>query len=66
MPTWQIPDAAVRLLGPRFGLTDDFISKHLGIRFRVDNARSVSELGIDYRPLEETLHDHYRSWAETR
>ncbi len=66
IPTWQVPDAAVRLLGPRFGLTQDFISKHLGIRFRVDNARSIAELGIAYRPVEATLRDHYRSWAAAR
>ncbi len=66
IPTWQVPDAGVRLLGPRFGLTQDFIAKHLGIRFRVDNTRSRAELGITYRPVEETLRDHYRSWAAAR
>jgi nucleoside-diphosphate-sugar epimerase len=63
LPRWQIPDTAVKLLGPRFGLSQDFIRKHLGIRFTVDNRRSRDELGIQYRPIRDTLTDHYRSWA---
>ncbi|HEX2892696.1 MAG TPA: NAD-dependent epimerase/dehydratase family protein [Marmoricola sp.] len=65
MPRHQVPDVAVRVLGPRFGLTQDYIRKHLGIRFAVDNRRSVDELGIEYRPLEETVLDHYEAWLAT-
>ena len=66
MPRHQVPDAAVRVLGPRFGLTQDYIRKPLGIRFRVDNRRSVDELGIDYRPVEQTVLDHYEAWRQQR
>jgi nucleoside-diphosphate-sugar epimerase len=66
LPSHQIPDVAVRLIGPLFGLTQDYIRKHLGIRFAVDNRRSVDELGLVYRPVETTLVDHYRSWAAHR
>ncbi|MFB7509046.1 NAD-dependent epimerase/dehydratase family protein [Streptomyces broussonetiae] len=61
LPRTRLPHWPVRVLGPAFGLTQDYISKHLGIRFRVDNGRSVRELGLSYRPLEETLLDHYES-----
>ncbi|KAA1415955.1 NAD-dependent epimerase/dehydratase family protein [Nocardioides humilatus] len=63
LPRWRIPDVAVRIIGPRFGLTPDYIAKHLGIEFTVDNRRSVDELQIQYRTTAETLIDHYRSWA---
>jgi nucleoside-diphosphate-sugar epimerase len=66
LPAWQIPDWLVRLIGPRFGVTQDYIRKHLGIRFSVDNSRSVTELGIRYRSAEETLTDHYLSWERGR
>jgi len=62
----QVPDWMVRLIGPCFGLTQDYIRKHLGIRFAVDNRRSIDELGIVYRPIGETLIDHYRSWERQR
>lgn len=66
LPRWTVPDAGVRLIGPAFGLTQDYIRNHLGIRFTVDNQRSIDELGIAYRPLAETLKDHYEAWREAR
>ncbi|GHE06183.1 NAD-dependent epimerase/dehydratase family protein [Streptomyces alanosinicus] len=61
LPRTRLPHWPVRVLGPSFGLTQDYIRGHLGIRFRVDNSRGVRELGLTYRPLEETLLDHYES-----
>jgi len=66
VPVHPVPDRAVRVLGPRFGLTPDYVRKHLGIRFAVDNRRSVTELGLDYRPVAETVVDHYESWRRMR
>ena len=66
VPKHPVPDAAVRVLGPHFGLTQDYISKHLGIRFAVDNHRSVDELGITYRSVERTVLDHYAVWRKSR
>lgn len=66
IPRHRLPDAAVRVLGPRFGLTPDYIAKHLGISFAVDNHRSVDELGLTYRPVRETMLDHYESWRARR
>lgn len=62
IPRHSVPDPAVRVLGPRFGLTQEYIRRHLGIRFAVDNRRSVEELGVAYRPVEETVLAHYESW----
>jgi nucleoside-diphosphate-sugar epimerase len=66
IPRHRVPDAAVRVFGPRFGLTPDYIAKHLGISFAVDNRRSVAELGVDYRPVRQTMLDHYESWRAQR
>ncbi|MEU3334711.1 NAD-dependent epimerase/dehydratase family protein [Streptomyces sp. NPDC002144] len=66
LPRTRLPHWPVRVLGPAFGLTQDYIRKHLGIRFRVDNSRSVRELGISYRPIEETVLDHYEAWRGQR
>ncbi|MHC3472141.1 NAD-dependent epimerase/dehydratase family protein [Streptomyces sp. 7R007] len=62
LPRNRLPHWPVRILGPAFGLSQDYIRKHLGIRFRVDNSRSVRELGVTYRPIEETVLDHYEAW----
>ncbi|MFE4969248.1 NAD-dependent epimerase/dehydratase family protein [Streptomyces sp. NPDC056660] len=66
LPRTALPHWPVRILGPSFGLTQDYIRKHLGIRFRVDNSRGVHELGLTYRPVEETLLDHHESWRTRR
>ncbi|MFJ3667811.1 NAD-dependent epimerase/dehydratase family protein [Streptomyces sp. NPDC090106] len=66
LPRTRLPHWPVRILGPAFGLTQEYIRAHLGIRFRVDNSRGIRELGIGYRPVEETVLDHYRAWREHR
>lgn len=66
LPRWGLPHWPVRVLGPAFGLTQDYIRKHLGIRFAVDNRRSIDDLAIAYRPIEETLTDHYQAWRRQR
>lgn len=66
LPRYQGPDWVLRLVGPHYGLTPDFLKKHIGIAFAVDNHRSIKGLGVSYRPIEESLQDHYRSWAAQR
>ncbi|GAB7335767.1 hypothetical protein MBLNU13_g08056t1 [Cladosporium sp. NU13] len=40
------------------GLIHEMGGKENGIDYKVDNSRSIKELGIDYRPKEETMRDH--------
>jgi nucleoside-diphosphate-sugar epimerase len=66
LPRVQLPNFLVMTFGPIWGLGRDYMRKHLGIRFKLDNSRSIAELGIKYRPVEETIVDHYRSWLALR
>jgi nucleoside-diphosphate-sugar epimerase len=66
LPRRQIPGAVVKLIGPLFGLSQQYLKNHVGIRFEVDNHRSVEGLNLAYRPLEQTLRDHYESWLTQR
>lgn len=66
VPQHQLPDVLVRLIGPLFGLSQSYIRGHLGIRFTLDNQRGIDELGLRYRPLEQTLAEHYRAWQALR
>lgn len=65
IPRHQLPTFLIWFLGPLFGLTRKWMAANLGIYFDIDNERSIKELGISYRPLAETLDDHYKSWLET-
>lgn len=66
VPRHRVPDLAVRVLGQRFGLSRDYIARHLGIRFAVDNRRGLTDLGLTYRPVEETVLDHFETWRAAR
>ncbi|KAJ0104057.1 hypothetical protein J7T55_006983 [Diaporthe amygdali] len=66
LPSFQLPTPLVRIVGPLFGLSQKWISGNLGVKFAVDNTRSISELGLNYRSLEETLNDHYVSWEKKK
>ncbi|KAK4096415.1 NAD(P)-binding protein [Parathielavia hyrcaniae] len=62
LPSWNMPQLAFRLIGPVMGLSQKWLSANLGIGFAVDNKRAMEELGVTYRPVQETLRDHYQSW----
>lgn len=62
IPAHQIPSIVTRILGPLFGLTQKWMTRNLGVRFEVDNSRAICDLNMTYRPLNETLNDHYASW----
>lgn len=65
IPRHQIPTIVTRVVGPLFGLTQKWMSLNLGVKFAVDNKRSITELGIEYRPLQETIVDHWKSWKSS-
>lgn len=66
LPAHVLPTALVRIVGPLFGLSQKWMSRNLGVRYTVDNTRSVNELGLQYRSVEETLNAHYESWERNK
>ncbi len=65
VPTRALPDVllyATALFDPR--LTFGFLRKNLGRAPRFDNARIRRELGVDFRPVPETVADTARSIVE--
>ncbi|KAF7716553.1 Uncharacterized protein PECH_005155 [Penicillium ucsense] len=66
VPKHTLPYMFVRLAGPFLGFSQDWLRKILSISFKVDNRPSQEQLGIKYRPLEETVADHYESWKKAK
>ncbi|KAH8697965.1 hypothetical protein BGW36DRAFT_379753 [Talaromyces proteolyticus] len=62
IPKNKIPNALVHICGPMLRLSQKWLRLNLSIPFDIDNRPSLDQLKIVYRPLEETLADHYRSW----
>lgn len=64
-PFMQVPKPVIWLVGPLFGpVTREFITKNVGYPLKLDSSRSVRELGIRYRPIEETLDEHFRQLVD--
>ncbi len=42
-------------LAPRLGLTRRYVRRNVGYALRVDASRSRRELGIRYRPVQESM-----------
>ncbi|KAF3396805.1 Bifunctional dihydroflavonol 4-reductase/flavanone 4-reductase [Talaromyces pinophilus] len=66
IPTHSLPNILVRLAGPVLGLSQKYLRLNLGVSFDINNRPSLDELKIVYRPLEETLEDHYQSWKSSQ
>ena len=45
-------------------ITRRFVSQNIGRPWKADNAKSVRELGMSYRPLEETFTEHFQQLAD--
>lgn len=65
LPTKQLPKFLVRLVGPiAAGVSREFVQKNVGYAVRFDNSRSTDVLGVQYRPLIETLCDHFQQMID--
>ncbi|THY16692.1 cinnamoyl-CoA reductase [Aureobasidium pullulans] len=64
LPKKNLPKFMIYLAGPFMGVSMKWVSRNIGIGYKVDNRRSVEELGIVYRSKAETMRDHYNAWVE--
>lgn len=61
LPRMELPKAAAWLFGPLTAdITRKFVSTNVGWPLRLDNTRSRRELGLTYRPVEQTLTEHFQ------
>jgi len=58
IPSSTVPGFLLYLVGPFMGFSWKFIRLNYGIPFRLDNSRSIRDLGLAYTPLENTVLDH--------
>ena len=60
LPTRSVPKFMVWLLAPRIGLNRKQVSLNVNVPWRSDNSKSRKELGLEYRPLKETMEDMFQ------
>ncbi|WP_026533226.1 hypothetical protein [Arthrobacter sp. H41] len=58
-PTRELPKFVAKASGPAMGLTRDFVERNVGWPLDFDNTRARAELGIDFRPADQTIVERY-------
>lgn len=64
LPKSEVPTWLFKLVGTRFGFTREYISKNIGIPIAFDNSYSKKDLGIEYRPVDQTVKEHFQQLLE--
>ncbi len=62
IPKKEMPKWLIWLTGPMINkaVSRKFVSRNVGYPFVADNSKGKKELGITYRPLEETMNDTFQ------
>lgn len=66
LPSRNLPKLLVYAVGPFMGLSMKWVAGNIGIGYKVNNQRSIRELGIVYRPMNEIVQGHYHSWLSSQ
>jgi nucleoside-diphosphate-sugar epimerase len=64
VPKNSLPKALVWAVAPAVGYSRKFIADNVGHTLNLDNSKSVRELGIKYRPLEESAGEFFQQLVD--
>lgn len=64
LPKRKLPKFLVWLAGPSQGMPRKMVSRNIGHPWRADNTKSREKLGVNYRPMEETITDFFEHLIE--
>ncbi len=64
IPKNKLPKFLLYLFGPFQGFSWKYVSRNVGIPIRFDNSYGKEDLGLEYRPVKETLVDQVRQLEE--
>ncbi|MFT4601114.1 MAG: nucleoside-diphosphate-sugar epimerase [Arenicella sp.] len=59
LPSRKLPKFMVWLAGPSQGMPRKMVAKNIGYPWKVDNAKSIAKLGMNYRPMSDTINDFF-------
>ncbi len=58
-PKKTLPKFLVWLVAPFVGMTRSMVSKNIGYKWKADNTKSMKDLNMKYKPLEETITEFF-------
>ena len=63
-PRALAPKALLWLIGPMTGVTRKFVTANVGYSVRFDNGYARKDLGMVFRPVEETVTAHFKQMID--
>jgi nucleoside-diphosphate-sugar epimerase len=63
-PRRELPKALVWLAGPASGISRKFVSLNVGHPLKFDNSYTRKDLGMEFRPVETTLVEHFQQMID--
>lgn len=63
-PAWELPKYLIRIAAPVGGLTRRYVDRNVGFPLCFDNSRTRAELGIEFRPAEESIVEHFQQMID--
>lgn len=68
LPTMTTPKFLIWLVGSFINktLTKKYVSNNVGWPFRADNSRAIEELKIQYKPLKQTVQEHFQQLIDSK
>jgi len=63
-PTRTLPKTMVWMIAPAVGLTRKYVWANVGHPLRFDTRRAREDLGVEFRPVETTLVDHFQQMID--
>ena len=65
-PTRYLPKSLVWLLAPLAGFKRKMIARNVGYEWKVDNRKSIKELGVHYRPIDVSIIDMFQQLVDNK
>ena len=65
-PRTKVPKFLYRAIAPALGYTRTFVNRNVGYPLAFDSSRSRTELGLSYRPLDDTIAEHFQQMLDDR
>lgn len=62
--TKKLPKLMIWLMAPSVGMTRKMVAKNIGHPWSADNSKSIEKLGMNYRPLKETVTEFFGSLVD--
>jgi dihydroflavonol-4-reductase len=63
-PLFEAPKLMIKLAAPVAGLTRKFVDLNVGWPIAFDSSRTTKELGLEFRPAEETVVEHFQQMID--